>query len=244
MDGDWTRTNLQRLVIPGQDNSKAVTTTAEYPSNTRTALRQLGKKKPQFGNAPTNIPVVQQGTGPFGNEWDPSRSYPSLNTHRDQGGRYCVLISGVSLLVNLQILWFINIGEHNSIVMMQFLGVGCIVTSFTGAGILDSSLQSSCSYFGNYWKYRCLPVDPEIPSAGTCSTPPNAVCCVNDCRALTNNEQLRCFKMCSEMYPNFENDLGITEVLYEKTADVKTWRQRDPAEVCQAWIWADAISLD
>jgi hypothetical protein len=37
--------------------------------------------------------------------------------------------------------------------------------------------------------------------------------------------------MCSEMYPNFENDLGITEVLQETT--VKSWRQRDPAEVCK-----------
>ncbi len=100
MDGDWTRTNL------GQDTSKAVTTTAEYPSNTKTALRQLGKKKPQIGDAQTRIPVVQQGTGPFGNEWDPSRSYPALNTHRDQGGRFCVLISGVSLLVNLNIPWY------------------------------------------------------------------------------------------------------------------------------------------
>jgi hypothetical protein len=97
MDGDWTRTNLEN---PGQGNSKAVTTTAEYPSSNKNALRQLGKKKPQIGNAQTRIPVVQQGTGPFGNEWDPSRSYPALNTHRDQGGRYCVLISGVSLLVN------------------------------------------------------------------------------------------------------------------------------------------------
>ncbi len=92
MDGDWTRTNL------GGD-AKKVTTTEEYPSGSATALRQLGKKKPQIGNLQTRIPVVQQGTGPFGNEWDPSRSYPSFNTHRDQGGRYCVLVSGVSLLV-------------------------------------------------------------------------------------------------------------------------------------------------
>ena len=89
MDGFWTKTNLP-------DGPSKPTIEAEYPSNNKFALRQLGKKKPVQG---TKIPVVQQGTGPFGNEWDPSRSYPALNTHRDQGGRFCVLISGVSLLV-------------------------------------------------------------------------------------------------------------------------------------------------
>jgi hypothetical protein len=220
------------LIIPAQDTSNAVTTSAEYPSNNKTALRQLGKKKPQIGNDQTCIPVAQQGTGPFGNDWDPSRSHPALNTHRDQGGRYCVLISGVSLLVNLQYIGLDDIGDYDSLVIVQFLGVGCIVTSFIAAGILDSSLQSSCRYFGNYWKYRCLPVDPDnLPKSG-CTTPvPNAVCCVQSCAALQNNDRLRCFKLCSEMYPNFENDLGITEVLQEVTGGA--WRQRDPADFCQ-----------
>ena len=89
MDGDWTKSNLPT-------GPSKPTVESEYPSTNKFALRQLGgKKKP----AQNRIPVVQQGTGPFGNEWDPTRSYPALNTHRDQGGRFCVLLSGVSLLV-------------------------------------------------------------------------------------------------------------------------------------------------
>jgi hypothetical protein len=97
MDGDWTMANAPS----GQPNQKKKTIEAEYPSKDKFALRQLGTKKPDFSKSKvqTKIPVVQQGTGPFGNEWDPSRSYPALNTHQDQGGRFCVLISGVSLLV-------------------------------------------------------------------------------------------------------------------------------------------------
>ena len=65
-------------------------------------LRPIGSgKKPV--PAKNELVVAQQGTGPFGNEFDP-HSYPSLETWYSQNRRLRLLVLSASLLVSAHVL--------------------------------------------------------------------------------------------------------------------------------------------